>query len=65
MLSEKRDKAAAKAFFDKSIGANGLPEKVTIDKSGSNKAAAIPGEIEKPLKIGPLGHLEKKFPHNF
>lgn len=39
MLSEKRDEAAAKAFFTKAIGDNGLPEKVTIDKSGSNNAA--------------------------
>ena len=38
MLSEKRDKAAAKAFFVKSIGSNGLPGTVTIDKSGANKA---------------------------
>ena len=38
MLSEKRDKPAAKAFFDKVIGLHGVPEKVTIDKSGSNKA---------------------------
>jgi putative transposase len=39
MLSKKRDKKAARKFFIKSIGNNGVPEKVTIDKSGSNKAA--------------------------
>ena len=38
MLSEKRDKPAAKAFFDKAIKLHGLPEKVTMDKSGANKA---------------------------
>jgi len=38
MLSEKRDKPAAEAFFKKSIGSSGLPEKVTMDKSGTNKA---------------------------
>ena len=38
-LSEKRDKKAAKFFFEKAISSNGLPEKVTIDKSGSNKSA--------------------------
>lgn len=38
MLSEKRDKPAAHAFFKKSIGSNGVPNKVTIDKSGANKA---------------------------
>lgn len=38
MLSEKRDEAAARAFFKKSIGSSGLPDKVTMDKSGANKA---------------------------
>ena len=38
MLSKKRDEAAAKAFFVKAIGSSGLPEKVTIDKSGANNA---------------------------
>jgi putative transposase len=31
--------AAAKRFFDKAIRQNGTPEKVTMDKSGANKAA--------------------------
>ncbi|MDP3706323.1 MAG: IS6 family transposase [Legionellaceae bacterium] len=38
MLSEKRDEPAARAFFNKAIGSSGLPEKVTMDKSGANKA---------------------------
>jgi putative transposase len=38
MLSKHRDEAAAKAFFTKAIGSNGLPEKITIDKSGANNA---------------------------
>ena len=38
MLFKNRDAAAAKAFFAKAIGTNELPEKVTIDKSGANKA---------------------------
>ena len=38
MLSEKRDEPAARAFFEKAIDSSGLPEKVTMDKSGSNKA---------------------------
>ena len=33
------DKAAAKRFLDKAMQANGIPEKVTMDKSGANKAA--------------------------
>ena len=38
MLSKKRDEVAAKAFFIKAIGSSGLPEKVTIDKSGASYA---------------------------
>ena len=39
MLSEKRNKPAVVAFFNKSITLHGLPEKVTMDKSGANKAS--------------------------
>ncbi len=39
MLSQKRDRAAVMRFFEKAIGSSGLPEKVTIDKSGANTAA--------------------------
>ena len=38
MLSKTRDKASAEDFFVKAIGTTGLPEKITIDKSGANKA---------------------------
>jgi len=38
MSSKNRDEFAAKAFFIKAIGLNGLPGKITIDKSGANKA---------------------------
>jgi putative transposase len=38
MLAKNRNEAAAKAFFIKAIGSNGIPEKITIDKSGANKA---------------------------
>jgi len=31
--------AAARRFFDKAIHENGAPDKVTMDKSGANKAA--------------------------
>ena len=39
MLSEKRDEPAARRFFQKVIKQHGIPEKVVIDKSGSNAAA--------------------------
>ncbi|CAK3356261.1 transposase [Vibrio crassostreae] len=38
-LSPNRDEAAAKAFLDKALAQNGLPEKVVIDGSKSNYAA--------------------------
>jgi putative transposase len=38
MLSEKRDEAAATAFFKQAIDANGFPHKVVMDKSGANYA---------------------------
>ena len=38
MLSEKRDEPAARAFFEKAISFSGLPDTVTMDKSGANKA---------------------------
>ena len=38
-LSKKRDLKAASRFFQKTIESSGWPQKVTIDKSGSNTAA--------------------------
>ncbi|BCA94659.1 hypothetical protein TUM19329_10200 [Legionella antarctica] len=38
MFSKKRDEPAARAFFVKAIGSNGIPEKLTMDKNGANKA---------------------------
>jgi putative transposase len=38
MLPEKRDEAAATAFFARTISNNGFPDGVVIDKSGANFA---------------------------
>lgn len=38
MLSEHRDEPEARAFFEKAIGSSGVPDKITMDKSGANKA---------------------------
>ena len=38
LLTAKRDMTAASRFFDKAMQANDVPEKVTMDKSGANKA---------------------------
>src|SRR5499426_735952 len=39
LLTPNRDRDAAEAFLRKAIRTQGLPEKVTIDKSGANTAA--------------------------
>ena len=52
-LRAYRDKAAACRYFEKSIARNGVPETVTIDKSGANLAAleAINADRETPIRI--------------
>jgi transposase-like protein len=39
LLTPTRDRDAAEAFLRKAIRSQGLPEKITIDKSGANTAA--------------------------
>ena len=39
LLTPTRDRDAAEAFLHKAICSQGLPEKITIDKSGANTAA--------------------------
>ena len=39
MVSKKRDRAAAKAFFRKAFRYNRMPYRINVDKSGANKAA--------------------------
>ena len=55
MLSELRDRAAALKFFNKAIGSSGMPEKINIDKSGSNTAAL--DRINTLLFIYGMWHL--------
>ncbi len=59
LLRAKRDKAAARRYFEKSIEQNGVPETVTIDKSGANLAAlhAVNAERETPIKIRQVKYL--------
>jgi putative transposase len=49
LLTAKRDKAAAMRFFEKAMSANGIPLKVTMDKSGSNKAAIV--QINESMEV--------------
>ena len=39
LLRAHRDHAAARCFFERAINLHGVPEKITIDKSGANTAA--------------------------
>ena len=41
LLTPQRDRDAAEAFLCKAIRTQGLPEKITIDKSGANTAAIM------------------------
>src|SRR5215813_7431293 len=41
LLTPNRDRDAAEAFLRKAICTQGLPEKITIDKSGANTAAIM------------------------
>ena len=59
LLTAKRDKAAAMRFFNKAMQANGIPEKVTMDKSGANKAAIdeINDAMDGPMLIRQVKYL--------
>jgi len=59
LLTARRDKAAALRFFDKAIKANGVPQKVTMDKSGANKAAMdeINGRGKTPIIVRQVKYL--------
>lgn len=59
LLTARRDKAAALRFFDKAMKANGVPEKVTMDKSGANKAAMdeINGRGQTPIIVRQVKYL--------
>ena len=59
LLRARRHKAAALRYFEKSIQQNGVPETVTIDKSGANLAAlhAVNAERDTPIKIRQVKYL--------
>ncbi len=58
-LSENRDKKAALTFFYKAFANNGIPEKVTIDKSGAN-IAALDQINEDNTNNGEIIRIEKR-----
>jgi putative transposase len=59
LFGTKRDKAAARRFFEKAIDQNSSPETVTIDKSGANLAAlnAVNAERETSIKVRQIKYL--------
>jgi putative transposase len=59
LLTARRDQQAAIRFFKKAIGWHDLPEKITIDKSGSNLAAleSIKDDTQAPFEIRQVKYL--------
>ena len=59
LLTAQRDKAAAMRFFEKAMKISGVPEKVTMDKSGANKAAMdeINAKGEMPIIVRQVKYL--------
>jgi putative transposase len=59
LFRAKRDRAAARRFFEKAIGQNGSPETITIDKSGSNLATlnAVNAERETSIEVRQIKYL--------
>jgi transposase-like protein len=53
LLTSRRDQQAAKCFLQKAIRSHGVPEKITIDRSGANKAAikSYNAEQEKGIEL--------------
>ena len=50
-LRAKRDHAAARAFFELAVDLHGVPDKITIDKSGANTVAITSIQADSGLPI--------------
>jgi putative transposase len=51
LLRAKRDHNAARAFFERAISLHDVPEKIAIDKSGSNKTVVVTIQADTGLEI--------------
>ena len=51
LLRARRDHSAARPFFERAIDLHGVPEKITIDKSGANTAAITSIQCDSGLPI--------------
>ena len=63
LLTAKRDRKAALRFLCKAIDQHGVPEKITIDKSGANTAAleSYNAEHEADIEIRQIKYLTDVF----
>ena len=59
LLTARRDRKAAMRFLCKAIGQSGMPEKITIDKSGANAAAVnrYNAEAEASIELRQIKYL--------
>lgn len=61
LLRAKRDHAAARTFFERAMDLHGVPEKITIDKSGANTAAITSIQADSGL---PFEMRQSKYLNN-
>jgi len=64
LLTAKRDVVAAYRFFLKALRSSKAPEKITIDKSGANKAAADAFVEDVPANGKPIEIRQVKYLNN-
>lgn len=66
MLSKRRDTAAARRFFKRDVGTNGVPDRIAIDKSGANLAGLQSlNVILKFTEVGRIiGIVQSKYLNN-
>jgi transposase-like protein len=59
LLTARRDLATARRFLERAIGRHGLPDKITIDKSGANTAAikSIVADTGAAIKLRQVKYL--------
>ena len=51
LLRAHRDEAAARQFLERAIDLHGVPEKITIDKSGANTAAIVSVQADRAVTL--------------
>jgi putative transposase len=51
LLVARRDRKAAPRFLRKATGRHGVPEKITIDKSGANTAAIVSYNVDHDAAV--------------